>query len=422
MKDLVKTMTLVSLLAASYAATANPALLPPTRDPWYTAPPNYESQQPGSILRLRVAPGNLTAVVNASSTAYNVLYRTTNSLYEASWAVTTLLVPSQSNSNASTSTGALLSYQIPYNSPNVDASPSYVLSSPAWGSADPLNSDIQSALQEGWYVNIPDFESHTASFANGVTEGTVVLDSIRAVLNAGFGLDPATTRTALWGYSGGSLASEWAAELQRSYAPDLAIAGAALGGLVSNGSSVLAHASEQWWSGLVPGFLLGLTAEYPAARSYLVSQLKTTGPYNATTFYSVMNDTVLDAFVTFAEQPIFSYFLNGTATLDDPLLTDLVNNNGQMGYHGIPQMPLYIYKATHDEITPIEDTDDLVDRYCKVGVNILYERNTNAGHLAEETNGDASAFTWLKEVLGGTYSHTGCTIRDVFLNVTDSPQ
>ena len=141
---------------------------------------------------------------------------------------------------------------------------------------------------------------------------------------------------------------------------------------MSNGTSVLAHASEQWWSGLLPGFLLGLTAEYPAARSYLLSQLKPTGLYNATTFLSVMNGTIEDAFVTFADQPIFSYFINGSASLDNPLLAGLVNNNGQMGYHGIPQMPLYIYKAVQDEITPIADTDDLVGRYCKVRVNILY--------------------------------------------------
>ncbi|KAK3678734.1 hypothetical protein LTR78_001187 [Recurvomyces mirabilis] len=422
MKSQVKILASIAVLVASATAKSDFAPLPPTQDPWYTAPRDYESTQPGSILRLRVAPGNLTAVFNASSAAYNILFRTTNSLYQPSWAVTTLLIPSHVNAAANTSAGALLSYQIPYNSPNVDASPSYVLSSPDWGGSEPLNTDIQSALRAGWYVNIPDFESHTASFSNGVTEGNTVLDSIRAVLNPGFGLDSSTTRTALWGYSGGSLASEWAAELQRSYAPDLTIAGAALGGLVSNGTSVLAHASEQWWSGLLPGFLLGLTAEYPTARSYLLSQLKQSGQYNATKFLSVMNGTVEDAFVTFANQPIFSYFVDGSVSLDDPLITDLVNNNGQMGYHGIPQMPLYIYKAVRDEITPITDTDDLVKRYCEVGVNTLYERNTNAGHLAEETNGDASAFAWLNEVLGGTYSHSGCTIRDVFLNVTNSPQ
>jgi hypothetical protein len=43
----------------------------------------------------------------------------------------------------------------------------------------------------------------------------------------------------MWGYSGGSLATEWAAELQPTYAPELNFAGAALGGLVPNITSVL---------------------------------------------------------------------------------------------------------------------------------------------------------------------------------------
>ncbi|KAK1035098.1 hypothetical protein LTR33_016510, partial [Friedmanniomyces endolithicus] len=72
-------------------------------------------------------------------------------------------------------------------------------------------------------------------------------------------------------------------------------------------------------------------------------------------------------------------------------------------------------------IAPIDAVDELVSRYCGVGVNILYERNSIGGHLAEEINGDASAFRFLQAVLGGTYSHTGCTVRDVALNVTDSP-
>lgn len=38
------------------------------------------------------------------------------------------------------------------------------------------------------------------------------VDSVRAVLSSGFGL-ASDARLALWGYSGGSLASEWAAEV-----------------------------------------------------------------------------------------------------------------------------------------------------------------------------------------------------------------
>ncbi|TKA37463.1 hypothetical protein B0A55_13225, partial [Friedmanniomyces simplex] len=78
--------------AALLATLATPALfaptssspIPPSQDPWYTTPSGFEGASPGAVLRLRSAPGNITAIFNASSAAYNLLYRTTDSKYEPS--------------------------------------------------------------------------------------------------------------------------------------------------------------------------------------------------------------------------------------------------------------------------------------------------------------------------------------------------
>ncbi|KAK0321965.1 hypothetical protein LTR82_006937 [Friedmanniomyces endolithicus] len=398
---------MLATLALSAPLSSSP--LPPSQDPWYTAPLGFETAPPGAVLRLRCAPGNITTIFTSNSAAYSVLYRTTDSRYQPSWAVTTLLIPKQTNGSA------LLSYQIPYSSVDIDAVPSFALYNPAFTGTPPIYSDIQSALSLGWYVNIPDFETHTASFGVGITEGHATLDSVRAVLNAGFDL-AADARYALWGYSGGSIASEWAAELQAQSAPELSFAGAAIGGTVPNVTTILTGAPGQWWAGLLPEALLGFTIEYPAARDYLLSQLKLTGPYNRTGFLVAENFGVEQAFA------VLSSSTSSTATKAFlPRSCKTSKNNGYMGYHGIPQMPLYFYKATHDEIASIEAVDELVSRYCDVGGNVLYERDSIGGHLAEEINGDASAFRFLQSVLGGTYNHTGCTVRDVALNITDSP-
>jgi hypothetical protein len=74
-----------------------------------------------------------------------------------------------------------------------------------------------------------------------------------------------------------------------------------------------------------------------------------------------------------------------------------------MGYHSVPQMLLYIYKAITDEISPIADTNALVDKYCIVGAtSILYKQNTVGGYSADDINGDAIAFEWLSSVLNRT--------------------
>ena len=92
-----------------------------------------------------------------------------------------------------------------------------------------------------------------------------------------------------------------------------------------------------------------------------------------------------------------------------------------MGLHGVPHMPLFIYKAIYDELSPVADTDELVNEYCTGGANIIYQRNTVGGHEAEVTNGDASAFDWLTSTLEGKYHHVGCTIQNITIEVTSSP-
>ncbi|KAF2161459.1 hypothetical protein M409DRAFT_28189 [Zasmidium cellare ATCC 36951] len=388
--------------------------IPPRQDPWYTAPSDWEYRQPGEVLRIRRAPGNLTSVFNASE-AFNILYRSTDTNYRPAWAVTTLFIPKTGNHSA------LLSYQIPYNTPDVDASPSYAFYAPP-STQGLVYTDITGALSRGWYVNVPDHEGPLASFACCVQEGHATLDSIRAVKNQfqGWSLSN-NTRIALWGYSGGSIASEWAAELQVQYAPELKIDGAALGGLVPNLTAALPNLYDgSYFAALIPSALLGLATQQPFIRQYVDSELKPSGQYNATTFDSIRNMDILSAFNFFANQTMTNYFRSGIQFFSNPTFLDILARDSNMGEHGVPQMPLFVYKAIQDEITVVADSDAIVERYCQARVSILYERNTVGGHLAEETNGDARAFEWLAQVLSGMLEQSGCTVRNVSLNVTDS--
>lgn len=332
-------LSLSMVAASSLALPTNdtPAPLPPSKDPWYTAPAGFESASPGAILRIRPAPGNSTTIFSNSSQAFNILYRSTDTHYLPSWAVTTLFVPKQGRGTE------LLSYQIPYNSADVDASPSYALYAPVAGSALRAinNNDIQTALSMGWYVNVPDHEGPLASFLEGVQEGHNVLDSVRAALSTNCGLSK-DARYAMWGYSGGSVASENAAELQVQYAPELNFAGAAVGGLVSNLTAAISSINGSPFTGLIPSALVGLTTQYPDAYKYLVSQLKTSGAYNKTTFLSVKNLSFEEAVVVFSEQDAFKYFKNGADILKAPVMQNVIDREGYMGYHGTPEMPLFI--------------------------------------------------------------------------------
>ncbi|KAI0452779.1 lipase [Xylaria acuta] len=246
----------------------------------------------------------------------------------------------------------------------------------------PYTDGIAEALSRGWYVNVPDFEGPSASLPAGPQEGYAVLDSVRAALSSDpFPSTLEETRYATWGYSGGSVASTLAAELQASYAQELDFADAAIGGLVPNATTAFSDPRSVVAS-LIPAGLLGLTSQYPEAREFLLGQLKTEGPYNATGFLAALNLNVDEGLAHYAGQDLNEYFVDGLgAVFTAPELTRVFGNNGYQGYHGIPQMPVFAYKAIKDDATAgIADSDEVISRYCGVGASILYHRNTIGGH------------------------------------------
>jgi hypothetical protein len=274
-------------------------------------------------LRTRSAPGNLTAISANCSATWNILYRTTDSQYRPTWAVTTVFVPASPFA-------AMLSYQIPYDSADVNASPSY-----AMYSGTPL--DVNESLSKGWFVNVPDYEGPLASFTAGVMSGHATLDSVRAALT----LTPDNTTYAMWGYSGGALASEWAAELQVQYAPEMNFSGAALGGLTPNVTRVLQTINKSYAAGLAPSAILGLTSQFPKVHEYVISRLKPSGQNNATTFLSALNMSLSEAGGGFAFKDISQYFIDGfDDLLNNSMTRKVILTDGLMGYHGVPQMPM----------------------------------------------------------------------------------
>ncbi|KAM0812124.1 putative lipase 1 protein [Seiridium cardinale] len=388
------------------SSNASGYLIPPSQDPWYAAPLGYELSQLGAVLRLRSAPGNQTTAVGNCSAAYQILYRTSDSRFEPSVAVTTLYIPEY----ASAAANELLSFQYPYNSPSLDHSPSYSFQF----SAAP---EVGTALGKGWYVNVPDHEGILAADGANLGQGLATLDSVRAVLSTGCGLQN-DTKYAMMGYSGGALASEWAAELQAQYAPELQFSGTAIGGTPPNVTSVWDSVNGTPYSGMIPLSFVGVTRPYSGMFEWLVSQLKTEGQYNGTTFLKVQSMSAPEAFVFFATQDIWEYFVDGRAVLDEPTTRRILDDNFYMGYHGFPHMPLYMHHAIHDEFAIIAHTDEYVERLCGIHVGILYERNTIGDHISQQTNGVPAAFDWLDGIFAGTQAEGSCTIRNVTVDLS----
>lgn len=227
----------------------------------------------------------------------------------------------------------------------------------------------------------------------------------------------------MWGYSGGSLASEKAAELQVQYAPELSkgLVGAALGGLVSNVGSMYKMLNKSPFTGNIILLILGVMNEYPEVDAYIRSRLNIDGPRNAAAFLEGRNMQSLQAFAAFAGHDVFDYFQNGQADLNESKIYRKIEKvEWRLGYHGTPEIPLFVYKAIGDQMTPITDTDEHIDQYKRFDLSVLYERNTVGDHITEIDNGQDRAIKWLATVLDGTYDgfDQGVRIRDVAVDVS----
>ncbi|KAI1389069.1 lipase 1 [Hypoxylon trugodes] len=403
----------------------------PTKDPWYTAPPNLESSTPGTILRIRTVPGDPTIFKN-SAAAYHILYRTIGSRYQPTWAVTSLIIPKKASEFSGYN--ALLSYQIAYNTPTINWGPSYRIFQPPLSNNYGIPTDhekIDIMLGRGWFVTTPDFEGPRAAFGATVQAGHSTLDGIRAVLSltghSGISLPSNADKLkyAMWGYSGGSLASEKAAELQVQYAPELAtgFVGAAVGGLVSNLGAMYTITNKTPYTGNLILVLLGVMNEYPEIDAHLRSRLKSEGPHNATAFLKGRDMDSLLAFHAFGGHDIYDYFVGGQADLEScQALRKIEKIEWLLGYHGAPGIPLFVYKAIGDEMTPIADTDAHIEHYKRFNVSVRYDRNTAGGHVAEIVNGQDRAIEWLASVFDGTYDTTkGVRTQDVTVDVYKPP-
>jgi hypothetical protein len=123
---------------------------------------------------------------------------------------------------------------------------------------------IAPLLAQGYPVIVTDTQGQKAHFAAGPEYGANTLDAIRAVSRVRGGLAP-DTRVALMGYSGGSIATNWAAALAPSYAPDVnrRLVGATGGGLLVSPAHNLKYVSGSLgWSGVAVMAINGVSRAY----------------------------------------------------------------------------------------------------------------------------------------------------------------
>jgi alpha-beta hydrolase superfamily lysophospholipase len=365
----------------------------PSDDPFYQPPLGYQHAEPGTVLRSRDVELAFLGLIPQPVRAVQLLYRTMDMNGEPEATATTVIVPAELSPERPC---PLLSYQCAIDAMSSRCFPSYALrrKAKALGAIGQLELFlIIAAVAEGWAVSVPDHEGLKGLWGAPYEPGYRVLDGIRAALGSErLGLS-AEAPIGLWGYSGGGLASAWAAEMSAEYAPELDIVGAVLGSPVGDLGNTFRR--------LNGGFLAGLPALVVAALAHIYPDLdrvikEHTNEEGRALLEALENMTTVEAVVRMAGKNMGQY-------LDEPLENILstpevtyVFDNIRLGA-AVPTPPVLIVQAVHDYLIDVNDIDVLADAYSAGGARVTYHRDAFNEHMLLHPLSAPMTLRWLTD-------------------------
>lgn len=359
-----------------------PDVVAPADDRFYRQAEDSDAHRPGAVLDAR--PVEVRALRHVMTVdAWQVKFRSTDTGGAPVSGVTTVMIPRQPFEG---STRPLLSYQCAIDSLGANADPSYTLRRGSLWEL-PL---MGRALRRGWAVVTTDFNGPQHAFCALPLIARFVLDGIRAAIAfepAGF---DAATPIGLWGYSGGALATLFAAEQQPTYAPELHIVGAAAGAAgVDIISSPQMFEAGDVLSGIPFGAVIGVSRGFPD-----VDLLGVLTPQGRTFVEAAAEMSVEQLIMSF---PFFrwSEYLTVPSVLEIPGMRAAMEalRFGQE----TPAIALHVYHAVHDKYPPIADVDKLVEKYRREGVDVTYHRFGFGGHVTAAMTGAPGALRFLSD-------------------------
>lgn len=396
MRLLVLTAALAALIAAPARAAA------PSDDPFYGVPPGVEALKNGAVIDSREVVATQFSFPIAAK-AWQVRFKTQDTTGANTAYLTTILVPEKEWTG--TGPQPVLSYQMPEDGVSLRCAPSWVLTE---GVAAPTNTTpdaqtVASAVDRGWIVVVPDYEGPNSAWLGGDGQARGVLDSLRAARAfKPAGIDPKAP-LALWGYSGGAIASSTAAQLQPSYAPKLKLAGVVLGGNNASIRGGLEAFDGSPFGGAIVIGLIGLDRAYPEYR--LTDYLNESGKAAVA---KSQEDCIADAAL---KHPAFraSSALKDPEALQGPPFTEVFRRASPLTYPGVPDAPVYDYHAVDDQLAPIGPSRLLLERFCRAGVTVRSVEHPGE-HFTEVGVGEPGAIEFLTKRFAGEPPVDNCQV------------
>lgn len=374
---------------------------------------------PGTVLKTRTIPYRVVGIPTPVQ-AVQLLYRTTDAQGRAVANVTSVLKPAVAQNP-----NRVVSYQSFYDSLNPQDSPSRSIAGNvslggAINNAEALF--IVPELLQGFPVIVADTQGQKADFAAGPEYGTSTLDSIRAATaSSATGISPAA-KVGLLGYSGGAIATNWAAALAPSYAPEVNkhLVGATEGGLLVDPAHNLGYVSgSSIWAGIAPMAIVGVARAYDLDLSPYLSA------YGATVFAKLQNASIADVL---GQYPGLTYPQLVKPQYADPdSIPEFVKavNKLNLGSVATPTVPLSISQGEGgwaegtpgdkpgigkgDGVMIAGDVRSLARQYCSTGNgSVQWTPYPLTSHIPTAALWAPTAIAWLDARFAGLKAPSSC--------------
>ncbi len=391
----------------------------PKDDSFYSYTGALDGVAPGTVLKTRSFRYRIFGLPTLLETT-QLLYRSTSQTGKPTVNVTSIIKPPIQFDHT-----RVISYQSAYDSLNRNDEPSYAI----WGGLrlGGLIPNVEVAvfgpfIAEGYTVIVSDTEGQRADFAAGPEYGMNTLDSIRAALSSS--TIPRDAKVAMLGYSGGAIATEWAAELAPTYAPEVneRLIGAAIGGVLVDPAHNLHYVEGTgFWAGVMAMALVGIARAFEI-ETELATYLSTNG---ARIFHEMQTASIVNVLGRYPGLKWADLVSPDYPNPESLLLYVGCANKLIMGTGGTPTIPLFIGQGANgvlegtpgdkkdvgagDGVMIAGDVRTLARAYCAKGTKVHYEQYNSLSHIWSLPIWLHNSIAWIKQRFAGVPAPENCS-------------
>ncbi|KRE37946.1 hypothetical protein ASG73_10125 [Janibacter sp. Soil728] len=265
---------------------------------------------------------------------------------------------------------------------------------------------MRNLLDQGYALAITDYEGlgtpgpHT--YMNREVEGKAVIDSVHAARNLPGSTLAADGPVAFVGYSQGGGGAASAAELSRTYAPELDVKGTFAGAVPADLEALVANIDGGFNSMFTGYTVAGMADGYGIDTDPILNDA-------GEQYLDDVRDSCTLDLPKYGFRPFTSLTTDGESAAElfrQQPFADVVAEQ-RIGERR-PEAPVLVYHSALDEIVPYETGRTLARDWCDLGARVTFKTDLTPGHFPAYVAASPTVNAFLDDVFAGKTTSSSC--------------